>query len=672
MALISGLLVLGLLCAFALCVGAVTDLDPALLLLPGIAAAVLVLAVTGMFSLLPVGLWLALGAMLLASVCCGVRAGSHALRRALYSPGFLLFAGGALFFWLLFAVQQPMFTQWDEFTAWGAAAKLLKTMDAFYVAQPYSLTASHTFPAGGLTGYLFAAFSPVFAEWACLAALNTLLLACVAAAAAIAAPAGRWPHGVLVFAIGALLPQLFSLLPAGAVSVVYQNAMADVPLGLLFGGVICLYCAAGRRRTGVLLTLCPLALLVLFKDIAFAYGLIAAFVLALEQLFCAPRPLTRSRPAAWGMAAAKAGSTFLLAAVPVVAAFLGWNRYVAIADTHTAAAVGSEGLSYGAVLLGGVRQLLGMNREEKFAQLMTLMGQAFFTRRVFLAGSSAVVVLLMVLLAVCAWQAAPAGTAQRLRPLVVCGGLTFSFAALYAFHLILYHYNFAETEALLLKDYERYLGSYYIGWFLVAVSLLGQSAALAPKSARAGSLALGGSTLALVALVAWRGVPGTGFWSDADSLYTVRTDVQNRAAAFNEVLDWSDRVLVLSQGDDATRWYYYKYELTATVVNGWYQDPETGELLEGDFINLADPTGPHLYTYTTPGDGQMLIEYMRQQGCSYLLIDRSDRYLVQELDAFTVGGVTDSITATLYRFEADSEQCFTPVAVAGSGVDTDG
>lgn len=37
----------------------------------------------------------------------------------------------------------------------------------------------------------------------------------------------------------------------------------------------------------------------------------------------------------------------------------------------------------------------------------------------------------------------------------------------------------------------------------------------------------------------------------------------------NTVLDWPDRVLVLSQGDDATRWYYYRYELTAQVVNGF-------------------------------------------------------------------------------------------------------
>ena len=36
-----------------------------------------------------------------------------------------------------------------------------------------------------------------------------------------------------------------------------------------------------------------------------------------------------------------------------------------------------------------------------------------------------------------------------------------------------------------------------------------------------------------------------------------------------QVLDWPDRVLVISQGEDATRWYYYKYELTAKVVNGY-------------------------------------------------------------------------------------------------------
>lgn len=657
MALLSGLLVLVLVGAFSLCAAAMLDRDPALLPLPTLAAAALVLFAFGCLGLLAPGLWLVLALLLLGAVYAGVRAGRAALKAAAGSPAFWLFLAGSAFFWVLFAVRQPMFLLWDEFTAWGAAHKLVKVMDALYVAHPYSLTANHTFPGLSLVCYLFAAFSPRFTEWGCFAALDTLLMACAAAAAAQAGRS-RWPHAALVFTGGALLPLLFEVLPAGAAGTAYVNSMADMPLGFVFGGALCLYYAAPRRRTGLLLALAPLAFLGLCKDIAFAYGLIAAFVIAVDWLFCAPH----RRP---GRALLGAAGAFVLAALPVLAAFLGWNRYVAYADTAASAAgsVGAEGLSYGAVLLGGVRQLLGIGREEKFAELMRLMGQAFLRRRVFLAGSGLAAVLLLALLAAAAALCAKQG-ARRRAP-VAFAALALCFAALYAFHLILYHYNFSAQEALELKGYERYLAPYYTGWMLALLCLLGQAAA---AGRRWGGAVLGGAVLAVAVLVGWRGIPVAGFWSKADSLYTVRRDVQARAAVMNTCLGWDDRVLVLSQGDDATRWYYYKLELNGTVVNGWSYDPETDTYGDGDFMNLTEESGSWLYTYTTKGGLAELTAHMEKTGCDYLLIDRSDGYLAEELGPAIEGGLTEASPAALYRFTPGERVCFAPVAVAESGV----
>ena len=98
--------------------------------------------------------------------------------------------------------------------------------------------------------------------------------------------------------------------------------------------------------------------------------------------------------------------------------------------------------------------------------------------------------------------------------------------------------------------------------------------------------------------------PGGGFWSGADSLYTLRADVQNRADTMNTVLDWSDRVLVISQGDDATRWYYYRYELTAQVVNGfggfYGRLGETQDRWDSDFMNLVESENWTLYDWIRP------------------------------------------------------------------------
>lgn len=540
--------------------GEKSNLSPALLPLPVLSGAVVVLYLCGIAGILRAGAVLVLLALAAVWVLGLVQlrpAGVFkAWQSALCAPGFALFLGGAAFIWVLFCVQKPLFTQWDEFTAWGLAPKMVVERGAFYVADPVNLKASFTYPATSLITFLFQPFGH-WAEWACLAAIDTLALACLAAAAAL--PRERWACGVLVFAAGFLLPLFFSATPTGSYAAQYVNAMADLPLAMLFGGVFCLYYAVGREKRTFWLTALPLAVLTLTKDICFAYGLIAAFLIGLDLLFAADGPVKKAFP----KALLKAGGL----AVVVLAAFLSWGRYTAAVTptADTAASVGSEGLSYGAVLVGGVKQLLGIGRTEKFAQIMAAMGSAFFTRRICLLGGGVIAVAAITMVAAAAWLAAEKGPARR-RVLAAHLGFAFCFAALYLFHLILYNYNFSDIEGLALKDYDRYLAPYYQAWMLAMLCLLARSA-----KERLGQLALGGAAAVIMAVFCWRGIPAAGFWTGANSLYTLRADVQNRADTMNAVLNWPDRVLVISQGDDATRWYYYRYELTAQVVNGLWR-----------------------------------------------------------------------------------------------------
>ena len=638
-------------------------LSPAVLPLPVLTGAVLVLYVCGLAGVLRPGAI----AVVLALVCVWVAAFVklrpagvwQAWRDALSTPGFVLFLGGSAFIWVLFALHQPMFTQWDEFTAWGLAPKMVVERGAFYVADPVNLKASFTYPVTSLVTFLFQPFGQ-WAEWACLAAIDTLVLACFAAAAAL--PRQRWAGGVLLFAAGFLLPFFFSASAAGSYSVQYVGAMADLPLAMLFGGTLCLYYTAGRGKCTFWLTALPLAALTLTKDICFAYGLIAAFVIGLDLLFAADLSLKKAFP----RALAKAGG---LAAV-VLAAFMSWNRYTAaVTPTQdTAASVGSEGLSYGAVLVGGIKQLLGIDRTEKFSQILSAMGSAFFTRRVCLVGGGVVVVAAITLVAATAWLAAGKGAPRR-RIVAAHLGLAFCFGALYLFHMILYCYNFSDLEGLALQNYERYLTPYYEAWLLAMLCLLAHGA-----RERLSQAALGGAAAVILGIFCWRGIPAAGFWTNADSLYTQRADVQQRAAAMNAVLDWNDRVLVLSQGDDATRWYYYRYELTAQVVNGfggfYGRLGDTKDRWDSDFMNLVESENWTLYDYKAVCVADTLVAYMAEKNCDYILIDRSDDYLQREFSRVFEGGLTNDMPATLYHFEgADAEVPFTLAAVAESEVE---
>ena len=476
--LLWGLALLVLLTGACAVLAARTGVHAALLPLPLLAGAGLLLYGFGLAGALRVGAWAAV-ALLAAVWAVGLvrlrPAGfAKACRAALSAPGLALFLAGAAFLWVLFFVQQPMFTQWDEFTAWGLAPKMVVERGAFYVADPVNLKASFTYPATSLITFWFQPFGS-WAEWACLAALDTLALACLAAATAL--PRQRWYAGVLVFAAGALLPYFFRDAAPGAYAAQYANAMADLPLAMLFGGTLCLGLSAGRGKAFWLAAL-PLALLALTKDIAFAYALMAAFLLGVYELAAGAGPL-RARAL---------GRTAALAAV-AVAAFVSWGRYTAAVTptADTAASVGSEGLSYGAVLAGGVQQLLGIGRTEKFAQILAAMGDAFFTRRVCLLGGGVWAVAAITLVAAAAWLAAGKGAARR-GVLALHLACAFCFAALYAFHLILYHYNFSDVEGLALKDYDRYLTPYYQAWMLAMLCLLARAA-----RGRLGQLALGGA-----------------------------------------------------------------------------------------------------------------------------------------------------------------------------------
>ena len=414
----------------------------------------------------------------------------------------------------------------------------------------------------------------------------------------------------------------------------------------------------------------PLAVLTMTKDIGFAYALIVTFLIGLDQLFGTPHPDTK--PARiFGVSLAKCT---ILAAV-VLAVFISWNRYTAaVTPTETTgASVGSAGLSYGAVLTGGIKQLLGIGREERFAQIMQSMGQAFLYRRVCLVGAPIMAVSCILLLFTAAFVAAPAGAARR-RTVVGFVGGAFCFAALYLFHLILYFYNFSEAEGSALKDYERYIAPYLQGWMLYGFCVLGFAVGQGSGAAqRLGRAALGLAAAAVLGIFAWRGVPAAGFWTNADSLYTLRRDVKNRAEAMNTVLDWPDRVLVISQGDDATRWYYYKYELTAKVVNGyggtWWGNDDYSSRWDSDFMNLVESLNWTLYDFEAVCTADSLTAYMEEKQIDYLLIDRADDYLEREFSSRFEGGLKANMPATLYRFEGRSKPiAFTPVAVAESGV----
>ena len=628
--------------AAAAAIGSVLELEPGLLVLPILGGCTVWLLLFGMAGVLRWG-WILLLLLALAAFMWAAkkgklpRQGEYMNRPVVH---FLLIA--STFIWLLFAVLKPMFIQWDEFTFWGTACKMVSEQNMLYPGAPGNLAARAYLPGMMMISYLFQ--GPSWAEWQCLAAYAFLFLAAFAACASL--PKRRWALSFVLLGAEVLLPFFFTVAVPGEASKVYLNAMGDVPLGLCFGGTFCIWLGAGHKKSGLVLTALSLCMLTLIKDMGLAYGMILVGIIFLDLCVRQPKYTVKNL--------AKQLIPAALLALPVLACFIGWSKYVAVAASIDKNSVGSAGVSYAGILIGGVQQLLGIGRTETFAKLMSLMASAFTQRSVGLLGPGVRVLALLVLVNAAAFVCTQKG--QRRRVAVIFAGFAAAFAVFYLFHLFLYYYNFAEVEALALKDYDRYIGPYYMGWMLTSLCLLGRAAAWGCRP-RLGRLAVLGTCGVVAAVFVWRGVPAGAFWNDLSGLYTLRADVQERAEAVNWALDWNDRVLVISQGDDATRWYYYNYELNATVVHGFggycRSADEPLDQWDAGFMNIVEALNWELYDYqavcTKPG----LIYWLESHDCDYILIDAIDDYFVDEFGAMFTDPLPADMGegALLYRVE---------------------
>ena len=362
-----------------------------------------------------------------------------------------------------------------------------------------------------------------------------------------------------------------------------------------------------------------------------------------DRLLCAPkRKITR-----------RLRDTLLaaLTILPGGLAYLGWSRYVAAVTGLGKTTVGSEihEVTQGQAMAEGVAQLLGfMEPTEKFAQVRNAMFASPFTIPVCLLGGGALALALIWLVLAAAALAAPKG--ERLRP--VCLGVfgTLALGAFLIFHLFLYVYNFRETDAANLQDYIRYIGPYYMGFFLMALGLLARYAAADLRWAKLAGAVPVGVLAGFCVLIAWRGMPTAGFWNYPHSVYSVRQDVKQRAETVNGLLDWEDTVLLISQGDTAIRWNYYGFELNATLARGF---GGFGYGHEGDYnwdtthMNIVSPEAagegvPEVYSYQTVADADDLRLFLLDKKYTHVLVDASDDYIADVIGpAFGCEGLPD-------------------------------
>lgn len=598
--------------------------------------------------------------------------------RKVFSPAFVYFMLASLAVFVLFAVRRPVFSEWDEFSFWGIAAKVVKTENQLYTYNPGGMRATTFVPGLIMLDYAFQFFGAAFAPWKVYAAYDVLYFAVFAAAFSMLRRK-QWYLAVPAAAVLTLTPFLMTIYYRDIyVRTVYMNAYADIPMGLLFGAGLVFYFAPRKKTPAVVLgALLAITATCIVKDMGFALCLIAAAIVCFDLLFLEKEDVPFFRlKGLWGRLCWCAA----LVAAPV-AAFLGWAAHMAaVLNMNRFDVGGVENMGMVQMVTTGLCELVGIGRTEKFTQIMQSMWQALFTARMtmfslggqetrvgrLLNGSGAIVIaLILVIFLIAFWMG---DKRMKLRIAWVSLWSTLGFAAFYIFTGFTYVYVFKEGFGYGLGDYNRYVYPYYIGWLVLAVSML---CASLKNTAPGGVGAL--FLLALCGGCIWRAdaflPPQLSVLDYPDSFYFDRSKQEAAANAAKQYLTAEDRIFLVSFAPFGLEWFQYYYEFYPDVFvdysfgGGPDFTPETVRRAQAlpDFFTEEQVE----YFSTQPFTGEVWCEYLRASGCTAIFMDEWNGGFVKNYGYLFSDGLQSG--AQLYLIEDTGAQMrFVPAGGEGA------
>ena len=649
---LSGLLLM-LLSLFGLSVILVrrTGVGPAAVPLAALSVAALLLLAGGLLNILPLaGLVLLLGGiwgMAAEGVLARRSARPDPARAALDHPAAKVFWVLAVLLAVYFARLQPDFLNFDEYSSWGTAAKLMADNDQLYTLCDAGLPWQMTELAGlPLVSYFFQYFGD-FAPWRAIYAADFVMLAACAAVAGCAKKA-RTALPLLLAAL--LVPTLLSVAGHTALlSTAWLEFLGDMPAGMLFGGAVAFW--LGVRRTPLparLLTLPVVLLAANIKSNTLVLALAAAGLIALDCLFFPADDVPRGAKAA----ASRLGFSLACLAAPLVQ-YLCWSAHITPLVLKNAQSGGmgdTAGASLPEVAVNGVRMLLGLPVTDYFEARRTLfqsygaaMQSAFFTRNVSMLGTGAAVAVLSLVLFALAILLGKNARA-RVNALVLGLGSVLCFGGYTLMLWLSYAFLLKDSTPDNMASYARYFGSYYSGWLLIALAVLALACDTAPKAVfgRAAALVTGAAFALVFALQTEPQFTILGVSEGEYAAVRAERAVANAAA---QQISSGERVFLIRQGDEGFYWFLYNQTLRPLdLVYG------EGGATYGDPALTDAGDDPYFAPYTAEEFAAMVDE----EDITWLLVARVDETFTASYgDLFTDDLAAAQQGPALYRVTAE-------------------
>ena len=592
--------------------------------------------------------------------------------RRLLSPGAVVFWGLAVSFAVYFSVRQPMFHDFDEFSFWGPAAQMTSTTDHLYTICEYGTPWQATQNCGLIVLSYFVQFFGTFAPFKVYLAYDLLLFACIAALVGVIG-FKHYRLALPMAVIGWCTPWFFTVYARTvAVDDTYMSTYGDIPAGMLAGGAVAMWLALrSEKSAGPRWAVLPvLALMANIKDNTFPIALIAAGCIAADAFLFDYKDRWKE-----GLAR-RFGFAVLCLAVPL-AQYKVWSSYIAMLVQKNAESGGTgvTSLSPFGAALQGTKMLLGLSvpeeyaaRQEQFFAAIRNMWAAFLSkdRLVSMVGQGVLVTGLILGMFVIALVFAK-GMRQRLRVLCWMGLSTLGFAAYSYVITISYGFIFKPFQAEGLDDYNRYMDTYYIVWFLIAAAVLSWVVQTGRWRllGQAGALAFACLMLLRVNMMVLPQMSVLGF---SDATFADQYLIMEKVDAVKAQIDEDDRIFFVSQGDDGLLWFTYSCYFQPNILDysGWELDEETGLYGAGggtfclpeNMPEVKEGGALYFHAYSTEDFAKAVAE----SGCEYIFVEKLDAGFVAAYGSLFTDGLAaaENGETLLYRITPDG---YEPVAM---------
>lgn len=563
--------------------------------------------------------------------------------KSINNCGFLLFIVLSLFTLIYFYYRKPLFAEWDELSFWGTASKLMKINNALYTKATIGWNwVPSQCPGLVVLGYWVQFLGEVFCEWKVFWAYDLLLFSIISMFMGDDRSLNYYKN-FASSVIAILTPYIFTIYFRQIyVCPLYMSSYADIPAGFLFAGCFILY-----KKTIHMGKFWPTFIAIMFfssvKDNTFVLVLLIAVVIIIHNAVFSFNSVRNDYRTQSLVALSEPFFLLLVACLPYTI----WKYYIndIVAQQVVSNLPASTTASTTNIVLNGLGMLLNLiTPSTRFLETKANFINAYFCDNISFLGSGVIVTALILVISVIT-VVFQQDRYKRKASLLTTVLLTLGLLG-YLFVLFLsYAFIFKENEAAHLASYNRYVTTYYIGWFLIALSEI-TSVAMQDTSS---ILVSGISIFSLLLLFKLHTLLPTYCTALAypDSYFSEASECKSKAKYIQQKIEPNSRVFFVCQGGNGEKWFRYSYELLPAILD---YSVSGG----GSYFLPEDYTGQ---LYQTSLSKNEMRQYIKTN-CDYVFIENVDNYFIDNYgDLFSDGLLScDKDTSVLYKVTTNQEK----------------